>query len=147
MLTNKSWNSLNAIYRWANRYQLDAYPIYCRTLGYEIKVVNKDEETLIHNEEKLKIFDSESTYNQISTKQMLILMRMEKHRWNAERSIAGWRYGKNRDNMHLVHNLIIPFHQVPDDQKEKDRDVIKNIPYILALGGYQLEKNINSPND
>ena len=72
---------------------------------------------------------------------------MEKHRWNAERSIAGWRYGKNRDNMHLLHNLIIPFHQVPDDQKEKDRDVIKNIPYILALGGYQLEKNINSPND
>lgn len=140
MLTNKSWNSLNAIYRWANRYQLDTYPIYCRTLGYEIKVVNKDEEILIHNEEKLKIFDSESTYNQISTKQMLILMRMEKHRWNAERSIAGWRYGKYRDNTHLVHNLIIPFHQVPDDQKEKDRDVIKNIPYILALGGYYMKK-------
>ena len=78
--------------------------------------------------------------------QMLILMRMEKHRWNAERSIAGWRYGKIRDNVHLIHPLIIPFHQVPDDQKEKDRDVIKNIPYILTLGGYQIKENVNSKN-
>ena len=136
-LANESWNILGAIDRWANRYQLDAYPIYCRTLGYEINTLSKNE-TFDNFEKYIKIFNDENSSLHISKEQMLILMRMEKYRWNAERSIAGWRYGEIRDNTHLKHPLIIPFQQVPDNEKEKDRDVIKNIPYILALGSYQI---------
>lgn len=136
-LAIESWNSIGAINRWANRYQLDAYPIYCRTLGYEINTL-KENETFDNFEKYIKLFNDENSTLHISKEQMLILMRMEKHRWNAERSIAGWRYGKIRDDMHLIHPLIIPFQQVPDNEKEKDKDVIKNIPYILALGGYKL---------
>ena len=139
-LANESWNILGAIDRWANRYQLDAYPIYCRTLGYKINTL-KENETFDNFEIYIKIFNDENSTLHISKEQMLILMRMEKYRWNAERSIAGWRYGEIRDNTHLIHPLIIPFHQVPDNEKEKDKDVIKNIPYILALGGYNLNNS------
>ena len=31
------WNKLSEPLRWANRYQLDAYSVFCRTLGYGIK--------------------------------------------------------------------------------------------------------------
>jgi hypothetical protein len=140
-LANESWNILGSIDRWANRYQLDAYPIYCRTLGYEINTFEENE-TFDHFEKYIKIFKDENSTLHISKEQMLILMRMEKYRWNAERSIAGWRYGEIRDNTHLIHPLIIPFQQVPDNEKEKDKDVIKNIPYILALGGYNLNNSI-----
>ena len=136
-LANESWNTLGAIDRWANRYQLDAYPIYCRTLGYEINTL-KENETFDNFEKYIKIFNDENSTLHICKEQMLVLMRMEKYRWNAERSIAGWRYGEIRDKTHLIHPLIIPFQQVPDNEKEKDKDVIKNIPYILALGGYKL---------
>ena len=140
-IANESWNILGSIDRWANRYQLDAYPIYCRTLGYEINTFEENE-TFDNFEKYIKIFKDENSTLHISKEQMLILMRMEKYRWNAERSIAGWRYGEIRDNTHLIHPLIIPFQQVPDNEKEKDKDVIKNIPYILALGGYNLNNSI-----
>lgn len=139
-LANKSWNSLDTIYRWANRYQLDAYPIYCRTLGYKI-TFTEDHKNFDYNEKYINIFndEDENVHPHISKEEMLILMRMEKYRWNAERCIAGWKYGKFKCSIHMIHPLIIPFSQVPDNEKEKDRDVIKNIPYILALGGYKLD--------
>ena len=40
MVTNQAqylWNKLSEPLRWANRYQLDAYSVFCRTLGYGIR--------------------------------------------------------------------------------------------------------------
>ena len=70
-------------------------------------------------------------------------MRMEKHRWNAERSIEGWRYGEKKDSQFQTHPLIMPFSQLIKQNPQeatKDKDVIKNLPYLLALGGFHIEK-------
>lgn len=67
-------------------------------------------------------------------------MRMEKYRWNAERTIEGWKYGKVRNNNYRIHHLIIPFSQVPEKEKLKDRQVIDNLPYLISLAGYKLYK-------
>ena len=128
-----SWFTLPEVYRWANRYQIDAYIVYCRTLGYEIFKDDADESW-----EKVSIKDYEKRINE---GYMPVLMRMEKYRWNAERTIEGWRYGEIRNNTHLVHNLILPYDEFekkyPQDMY-KDEDVIKNIPFILELGGYKI---------
>lgn len=127
-----SWIKLDEIMRWANRYQLDAYPVYCRALGYNI-VKNKSSNSYAFSiKERKEII-----------KALPILMRMEKHRWNAERSIEGWRYGEKKDSQFQTHPLIMPFSQLIKQNPQeatKDKDVIKNLPYLLALGGFHIEK-------
>ena len=125
------WNKLSEPLRWANRYQLDAYSVFCRTLGYGIR---RSDHSPAHI--------SESMFNEDLPAQVLyLLVRMEKYRWNAERTVAGWKRAKVKDKVFLQHPLIMPFYELLQkhpEEVEKDADVIYNLPYILALGGYEL---------
>ena len=125
------WNKLSEPLRWANRYQLDAYSVFCRTLGYGIR---RSDHSPAHI--------SESMFNEDLPAQVLyLLVRMEKYRWNAERTVAGWKRAKVKDKVFLQHPLIMPFCELLQkhpEEVEKDADVIYNLPYILALGGYEL---------
>lgn len=125
----KEWHKLDENIRWANRYQIDAYLVYLRTLGYEVTRNPAENEQLVSPETFLEQLTGES---------LLILMRMEKHRWNAERTIEGWQYGPVRCNEHRIHPLIVPFHQLSEKEKLKDKNIIVNLPYLLALGSYKL---------
>lgn len=132
-----SWFTLPEIYRWANRYQIDAYIVYCRTIGYEIF-----RDTPAGGWERVS---HEEFIRKLNEGYMPILMRMEKYRWNAERTIEGWRYGEPRNNIYLIHNLILPYSELIEKhpgEKDKDEDVIKNIPYILELGGYKIYRKL-----
>lgn len=132
-----AWFTLSEVYRWANRYQIDAYVVYCRTLGYEIfkGEVGKEWEEVSYEDFEKRIDEG----------YLRTLMRMEKYRWNAERTIEGWRYGEVRNNTYLVHNLILPYNELEKKYPQeigKDEDVIRNIPYILKLGGYKIYRKI-----
>ena len=134
-----SWFTLAEIYRWSNRYQIDAYIVYCRTLGYEIFRSNP--------RDGWKVVDNKEFEKKLDSGYLSVLSRMEKYRWNAERTIAGLRRGKKRDNIHLIHNLIMPYNELKvkeAKQKKKDENVIMNMFYILELGGYKIFKRINS---
>jgi len=127
----KNWINLEENMRWANRYQIDTYLVYLKTLGYKIA------RSLNENQKEI----SPTVYNEkLSDNKLQILMRMEKYRWNAERTIEGWKYGKVRNNNYRIHHLIIPFSQVPEKEKLKDRQVIDNLPYLISLAGYKLYK-------
>lgn len=48
-----------------------------------------------------------------------------------------------KDKVFLQHPLIMPFNELLQkypEEVEKDADVILNLPYVLALGGYELYK-------
>lgn len=132
-----SWFTLPEVFRWANRYQIDIYIVYCRTLGYEIFRDDPGNDWKIVNEKEFS--------NRVNDECVDILMRMEKYRWNAERTIEGWRRGNVRDNTYLVHHLILPYNELVKrypKEKSKDKDIINNIPYILKLGGYKIYKRV-----
>ena len=88
--------------RWANRYQLDAYSVFCRTLGYGNKRSDRSPARI-----------SVSMFNENLPSQVLyLLVRMEKYRWNAERTVAGWRRAEVKDKVFLQHPLIMPFNEL-----------------------------------
>lgn len=132
-LAQCSWNGLSEHLRWANRYQIDSYICFSRAMGYHIRKVSKD---------KLQLNDK--FFNEDLPPQALhLLVRMEKHRWNAERSVAGWENGPTKDDAFRTHPLIMSFCELEKkhpQELEKDKDVIHNIPYILALGNFELYK-------
>ncbi len=125
-----SWYKLSENMKWANRYQLDCYPNYCHVFGYGI-ISDKNAEAI-----DLSGIDEDA---------LRIPMRMEKYRWNAERTIDGWRYSPRRNNLYFRHHLIIPFAEMEKDPVLKkdiyrDRDVIDNMSKLLAMGGFRMVK-------
>jgi hypothetical protein len=55
-----------------------------------------------------------------------------------ERIANGWQYGKPRDNKLKLHDLLVPYADLPDTQKAKDQDLIDNIPAIVKKAGYRI---------
>jgi hypothetical protein len=59
-----------------------------------------------------------------------MLMQMEHLRWNADRSIVGYRSSHEsgiKDLDFKLHKMIIPFYKLSDKEKKKDTDVIVNM--------------------
>ena len=59
-------------------------------------------------------------------------------RWMAGKMLAGWRYGPRRDDHARLHDALLPYADLPDTEKDKDRQQIGAIPHILAMLGKEL---------
>jgi len=62
----------------------------------------------------------------------------EHDRWMLERKAAGWTYGVPRDNARKLHPDMLPWSELPEAQREKDRNAIRAIPPILRDAGFQI---------
>jgi hypothetical protein len=64
--------------------------------------------------------------------------------WAAQRLRAGWRYGPARSDAEKLHPCLVPYGDLPDEEKEYDRNLVKEtIRSILALGYEILPKRTN----
>lgn len=60
--------------------------------------------------------------------------------WSAGRIADGWKYGEKRDDMRKLHPCLVPYNQLPDSEKEYDRNTaMQTIKTIVKLG-YKIEK-------
>jgi serine phosphatase RsbU (regulator of sigma subunit) len=74
------------------------------------------------------------------------MARIEHDRWCWERRLAGWTYAKKRDNSKKYHNCLIPFDNLPEEEKRKDRILVNLIPSLLkdiCLGAVPLSPEIS----
>jgi len=60
------------------------------------------------------------------------LAQLEHRRWMAEKYLAGYSYGEERDEDRMLHPDLIPWQTLPEDDREKDRESIRAIPALLA---------------
>ena len=57
-------------------------------------------------------------------------------RWNAERTITGYRdmhKANLKDGTYQLHNLIVPYHDLNDHEKGKDKDVLEIMERVMAM--------------
>ncbi len=68
-------------------------------------------------------------------------------RWWAARALAGWRHGERRDNRLMLHPDMVPFDQLDEPGRQKDRDEVASLPTMAALAGEALrrERRIGIP--
>ena len=64
---------------------------------------------------------------------MELLAQLEHRRWMADKHLAGYSYGEKRDEDRMLHPDLIPWEQLTEADKEKDRDNIRQIPHLLKL--------------
>lgn len=68
------------------------------------------------------------------------LAELEHERWLQVKLDAGWRYEERTDKDRKVHEAMLPWAELSESQKEKDRALIRCIPKILAGAGYTVVK-------
>ncbi|MBC7232195.1 MAG: ATPase [Chloroflexi bacterium] len=89
------------------------------------------------------------------------LAEMEHERWLRAKIAAGWRYGPQRNDAEKINPAILPWRRLsaaeraalepavavaigdeplPEDEKEKDRALVRAIPEIVARAGYAIVK-------
>jgi hypothetical protein len=60
---------------------------------------------------------------------------LEHDRWMEERRARGWSYGKVKNIEQKVSPYLIPYDQLSEEIKEKDRDFIRGMPALLSRIG------------
>lgn len=61
-----------------------------------------------------------------------MLAEAEHDRWTAERIRSGWRHGRDHDEVARIHPSLVPWKELPEDQREKDRQAIRALPGLLT---------------
>jgi voltage-gated potassium channel Kch len=66
------------------------------------------------------------------------LARIEHERWMLEKTRAGGSYGPSRNERGKIFPTMIPYDQLSEREKQKDRDTIIRIPLLLSLIDFQV---------
>jgi hypothetical protein len=68
------------------------------------------------------------------------LAQMEHERWMRDKVRHGWTYGEKTDKDKKVHESLEPWEDLSEEERDKDREMIRGIPKILAKAGYAIVK-------
>ncbi len=117
------WNTLKRTYREANRRAAEHMLIKLRAIGYDTVGVDPAEEIRMTEEDAQR------------------LARMEKERWTADRRLDGWVYGETRDDARKVHNLLIPWEKLPENEKRKDVDSVRLMKKLVKTSDLKIYKS------
>ena len=58
--------------------------------------------------------------------------------WAQERLAQGWTYGPARDDSRKQHPCLVPYEELPESEKEYDRQVAVGTLKAIAAFGYRL---------
>lgn len=68
----------------------------------------------------------------------LLLAQSEHIRWMQEKLANGWTYAPVRDNGLKHHNMLVPYGQLPEAERQKDIDTVRNIIPLLRNVGLRV---------
>ena len=64
--------------------------------------------------------------------------------WTKSKEAAGWKYGAVRDDEIKSHPMLIPYDELSEEEKDKDRDIAQRIVPLLRMAGQFVQKKINN---
>jgi hypothetical protein len=60
--------------------------------------------------------------------------------WSENRIAEGWKYGKKRDDDRKLHPCLVPYSELPESEKQYDRNTaLETLKLIISLG-FKIEK-------
>ncbi|HBE41472.1 MAG TPA: hypothetical protein DDW27_09755 [Bacteroidales bacterium] len=97
-------------------------PTKLLAIGYKIRPVRKGFEV--------------STLH-LSEEEIETMAKVEHIRWCWDKILNGWFYGEIKDTRKKTHPSIIPYEDLQESEKEKDRELVRLIPALLKDIGYE----------
>ena len=52
----------------------------------------------------------------------------------------GWTYGEKRDDIHKKHPCLVPYDELPEEEKEYDRNTAMNTIKMVKKLGFRIER-------
>jgi len=109
----RAWDDLLDEFRDSNRHQADFIPVQLDAIGCEITT------------------GPPASFTGFSPGEIAQLAEREHERWEAERRLGGWCFGRVEKPRHIHHDLL-PWLDLDDGTQEYDRNAVKAIPGLLA---------------
>jgi ppGpp synthetase/RelA/SpoT-type nucleotidyltranferase len=69
---------------------------------------------------------------QFSDDEIDMMAELEHARFNVERLLDGWKRGPKKDIDNKISPFLVPWSELAEITKEKDREIVKGIPKVLA---------------
>lgn len=104
-----------------NRENVRDMAVKLALVGYSIAPAQDDEQPLILSDPFLEQ-----------------LARREHERWMEVMLADGWRYGPETNRVRKRHSSLVPWEELPDSEKRKDRELVRQMPRILATAGFAI---------
>ena len=123
--SSKEWDELPWEFRDSSRQAADHMHIKLRSLG--LKTVEDDGSGQVPWPPEDPILEK--------------LSKQEHRRWVTERTLSGWRYGKETDRVKRISKDLIPWDSLDDEAKEKDRNHIRVYADILRQANLKIVKD------
>ena len=122
-LPRVGWEELPEELKESNRRQADHIAVKVRQIGCHLKRGMPDPSFRFSPEEIEK------------------LAEIEHRRWMADRKLSGWTYGPSRDSKLKHHPMLVEWEHLPEAEREKDREFIREIPAILQRAGFAISRS------
>ncbi|MBM4275973.1 MAG: RyR domain protein [Deltaproteobacteria bacterium] len=118
------WETLREDLKESNRQQADQIPDKLQALGYTYKPAK----------------GPRAAKFRFTPPEVETLAKMEHDRWMAEKRAAGWTYGPVKDAGKKTHPSLLPWEELPEEEKDKDRQAVRAIPALLAAAGFEIQR-------
>jgi len=118
------WNDLPPALKDSNRAQAAHIGVKLRAIGCELVPIDAFE-------------DSDFAFTQAEVER---LAQMEHERWVDERQSAGWRLGARRDPRERTTPYLVPWDELTEEIKDRDRETVHRIPELATLAGFRVER-------
>ena len=82
--------------------------------------------------------DKQATAQSLIDENIEPLAEAEHNGWMVERMLSGWRYARTRNNDKHLHPLLLPYNQLSEADKEKDRQAVRSYVQRLAGANYRI---------
>jgi hypothetical protein len=82
--------------------------------------------------------EEENTVTPLLRSHLELYAEAEHLGWEEQKRMEGWVYGPTKDNEKRTHPLLVPYSELPEAEKEKDRRTIGNYPKYVWDAGFKI---------
>jgi hypothetical protein len=68
------------------------------------------------------------------------LARGEHDRWCHDLELEGWRRGTTKDSHAKLHPKLVPWEDLTEEDRDKDREPVRMLPQMLARAGFEIQR-------
>jgi hypothetical protein len=118
------WKKLPENLKESNRNQAEHIRSKLEAIGYAVTITN----------------DWDTPPVEFSPSEVELMARMEHERFVEERLRQGWKRGASKNLHKKTSSTLVPWDELPEEEKEKDRNAVRGISELLAAARFQVYK-------
>lgn len=116
------WEELPENLKESNRSEVEHIRVKLQAVGCDIRITT----------------DWDPPAFEFSPEEVELMAEMEHERFIQERVRQGFRYGAVKDLKKKITPTIVPWDDLPEDERQKDRDTVRRLPVFLAGARFQI---------